>query len=325
MESRRSITRLNSSKHRQQTNKKIVSLFGTAQASNNSLIVRQAQQRQQQDAIQENLSTTKKDDAILSTSTTITSTTTATITTTKQSYKTCAACNKQIKRDKYLLRACDKYWHENCLKCDRCRSRLGELGSTLYTKANMILCKSDFMDMFGQTGVCSLCSKMIAASELVMRARQNVYHLECFACQVCNQRFCVGDRFYLFENKIVCHYDYEENQMHKSKTVTSMQSQPIQINEDMNAGQQNLTYLNSNIALVASENEERISNLMEQTEVFNDKIECSHNGKGYMLDQFESLCQYEGKGDCQIEEIGRIEDDKDVKSTNFVMPNSQSV
>jgi hypothetical protein len=23
-------------------------------------------------------------------------------------------------------------------------------------------------------------------------------------------RFCVGDRFYLFENKILCEYDYEE-------------------------------------------------------------------------------------------------------------------
>lgn len=45
---------------------------------------------------------------------------------------------------------------------------------------------------------------------MVMRARSNVYHLECFACQQCNHRFCVGDRFYLCENKILCEYDYEE-------------------------------------------------------------------------------------------------------------------
>lgn len=43
-----------------------------------------------------------------------------------------------------------------------------------------------------------------------MRAKKNVYHLECFACQLCSQRFCVGDRFYLCDNKIVCQYDYEE-------------------------------------------------------------------------------------------------------------------
>ncbi|KAK8784885.1 hypothetical protein V5799_008751 [Amblyomma americanum] len=45
---------------------------------------------------------------------------------------------------------------------------------------------------------------------MVMRARGNVYHLECFACQQCNHRFCVGDRFYLHENRILCEYDYEE-------------------------------------------------------------------------------------------------------------------
>ncbi|KAJ8944298.1 hypothetical protein NQ318_021227 [Aromia moschata] len=45
---------------------------------------------------------------------------------------------------------------------------------------------------------------------MVMRAKNNVYHLECFACQQCNHRFCVGDRFYLCENKILCEYDYEE-------------------------------------------------------------------------------------------------------------------
>ncbi|CAL8115980.1 unnamed protein product [Orchesella dallaii] len=45
---------------------------------------------------------------------------------------------------------------------------------------------------------------------MVMRARSNVYHLECFACQQCNHRLCVGDCFYPCENKILCEYDYEE-------------------------------------------------------------------------------------------------------------------
>lgn len=65
--------------------------------------------------------------------------------------------------------------------------------------------------MFGQKAICAICEKLIYASEMVMRARQNVYHLECFACQLCGLRFCVGDRFHLFENKIVCQYDYDEH------------------------------------------------------------------------------------------------------------------
>ena len=30
---------------------------------------------------------------------------------------------------------------------------------------------------------------MIPAFEMVMRAKSNVYHLECFACQMCNHRY----------------------------------------------------------------------------------------------------------------------------------------
>ncbi|XP_057333443.1 LIM domain only protein 3-like isoform X2 [Microplitis mediator] len=121
----------------------------------------------------------------------------------------CAGCGKAI-TERYLLKALDMFWHEDCLKCGCCDCRLGEVGSTLYTKANLILCKRDYLRLFGNTGYCSACSKVIPAFEMVMRARTNVYHLECFACQQCNHRFCVGDRFYLCENKILCEYDYEE-------------------------------------------------------------------------------------------------------------------
>lgn len=121
----------------------------------------------------------------------------------------CAGCGKVIS-ERYLLKAMDLFWHEDCLKCGCCDCRLGEVGSTLYTKANLILCKRDYLRLFGHTGHCAACTKVIPAFEMVMRARHNVYHLECFACQQCSHRFCVGDRFYLCENKILCEYDYEE-------------------------------------------------------------------------------------------------------------------
>ncbi|XP_060162051.1 LIM domain only protein 3 isoform X2 [Globicephala melas] len=101
--------------------------------------------------------------------------------------KGCAGCNRKIK-DRYLLKALDKYWHEDCLKCACCDCRLGEVGSTLYTKANLILCRRDYLRLFGVTGNCAACSKLIPAFEMVMRAKDNVYHLDCFACQLCNQR-----------------------------------------------------------------------------------------------------------------------------------------
>lgn len=121
----------------------------------------------------------------------------------------CAGCGKKI-QDRFLLKALDMYWHEDCLKCGCCDCRLGEVGSTLYTKGNLLLCRRDYLRLFGTTGYCSACNKVIPAFEMVMRARTNVYHLECFACQQCNHRFCVGDRFFLCDNKILCEYDYEE-------------------------------------------------------------------------------------------------------------------
>ncbi|XP_013775747.1 LIM domain only protein 3-like isoform X2 [Limulus polyphemus] len=143
----------------------------------------------------------------------------------------CAGCQKVI-RERYLLKALDQFWHEDCLKCTCCDCRLGEVGSTLFTKANLILCKRDYLRLFGTTGLCSACNKTIPAFEMVMRARGNVYHLECFACQQCNHRFCVGDRFYLHENKILCEYDYEERMLFANMSydsITQMKRQAARI------------------------------------------------------------------------------------------------
>ena len=116
----------------------------------------------------------------------------------------------------FCHQALDLYWHEECLKCGCCDARLGEVGQSLYTKGNLLLCKRDYLRLFGSTGYCAACKKIIPAFEMVMRARTNVYHLECFACQECGHRFCVGDQFFLHDNKILCGPDYEERMVFAS-------------------------------------------------------------------------------------------------------------
>ncbi|XP_035892349.1 insulin gene enhancer protein ISL-2B-like isoform X2 [Anopheles stephensi] len=154
--------------------------------------------------------------------------------------KDCAGCGKRI-TERFLLKALDIFWHEDCLKCGCCDCRLGEVGSTLYTKANLILCKRDYLRLFGTTGYCAACNKVIPAFEMVMRAKNNVYHLECFACQQCNHRFCVGDRFYLCDNKILCEYDYEERLVFASmacnpSSLAHIRRQPAGENHHASAG-----------------------------------------------------------------------------------------
>lgn len=46
--------------------------------------------------------------------------------------------------ERYLLSAIDKFWHHSCLKCTCCGATLADLGSSCYTKGNMILCKADY-------------------------------------------------------------------------------------------------------------------------------------------------------------------------------------
>ena len=46
---------------------------------------------------------------------------------------------------RYVLKALDLYWHEDCLKCGCCDARLGEVGHSLYTKGNLLLCKRDYL------------------------------------------------------------------------------------------------------------------------------------------------------------------------------------
>ncbi|MBN3298615.1 LMO42 factor, partial [Amia calva] len=101
----------------------------------------------------------------------------------------------------------DSYWHSRCLKCSCCQAQLGEIGTSCYTKSGMILCRNDYIRLFGNSGACSACGQSIPASELVMRAQGNVYHLKCFTCSTCRNRLVPGDRFHYINGSLFCEHD----------------------------------------------------------------------------------------------------------------------
>uniref|UniRef100_A0A3B3RGU4 LIM domain only 4b n=1 Tax=Paramormyrops kingsleyae TaxID=1676925 RepID=A0A3B3RGU4_9TELE len=122
------------------------------------------------------------------------------------SWKRCAGCGGKI-ADRFLLYAMDSYWHSRCLKCSCCQAQLGEIGTSCYTKSGMILCRNDYIRLFGNSGACSACGQSIPASELVMRAQGNVYHLKCFTCSTCRNRLVPGDRFHYINGSLFCEHD----------------------------------------------------------------------------------------------------------------------
>lgn len=56
----------------------------------------------------------------------------------------CSGCKKAI-LDRFLLQTMGTLWHEDCLKCKVCECRLGEVGSSLFVRMEMLLCKRDYL------------------------------------------------------------------------------------------------------------------------------------------------------------------------------------
>ncbi|XP_013870157.1 LIM domain transcription factor LMO4.1 [Austrofundulus limnaeus] len=120
--------------------------------------------------------------------------------------RSCAGCGGKIS-DRFLLFSMELYWHTRCLKCSCCQAQLGDIGTTCYSKGGMILCRSDYIRLFGHSGACSACRQSIPANEMVMRAQGNVYHLKCFSCATCRNRLMPGDRFHYINGTIFCEHD----------------------------------------------------------------------------------------------------------------------
>ncbi|EPB80802.1 LIM domain protein [Ancylostoma ceylanicum] len=82
----------------------------------------------------------------------------------------CAACAHPI-LDRYMLQADGRLWHEDCLKCALCHCRLGEMGSKLYIKQDLMMCENDYRRLYGYRGMCTGCRQVIPPYDMVMRAK----------------------------------------------------------------------------------------------------------------------------------------------------------
>ncbi|KAL6424892.1 hypothetical protein ACFW04_010047 [Cataglyphis niger] len=63
--------------------------------------------------------------------------------------------------------------------------------------------------MFGSMKRCARCQAAILASELVMRARELVFHVRCFSCAACAVPLTKGDHFGMRDGAVLCRLHYE--------------------------------------------------------------------------------------------------------------------
>ena len=116
--------------------------------------------------------------------------------------------------DRFILKVVDQPWHAKCLTCAVCAQPLRE---KCFVKNNEVFCREDFFRKYGTK--CSGCGEGIAPSSVVRRAQDNVYHVDCFMCVLCNRKLDTGDEFYLMEDKkLLCKQDYDSAKTKKSKS-----------------------------------------------------------------------------------------------------------
>lgn len=119
----------------------------------------------------------------------------------------CDGCGLKI-LDRYYLFAVDKRWHASCLQCSQCARTLASEIKCFYRDGN-IYCKADYQRLYGIRR-CGRCHAGISPSELVMRARDTVFHVPCFSCTVCLTVLTKGDQFGMRDGAVFCQHHYQQ-------------------------------------------------------------------------------------------------------------------
>lgn len=120
----------------------------------------------------------------------------------------CLGCGYEI-CDQYILRvAPDLTWHAACLKCQECQQFLDE-SCTCFVREGKTYCKQDYVRLFGTK--CHKCACPFSKNDFVMRAKEKIFHMECFRCTACDRELKSGDEFVLREGSaIYCKQDYDQ-------------------------------------------------------------------------------------------------------------------
>lgn len=137
----------------------------------------------------------------------------------------CAGCGGPI-QDHYILKVAPNLeWHAGCLKCSDCGQHLDEAGRC-FVRNGKTYCKQDYIMLFGTK--CNKCGLGFTSTDLVMRARNRIYHTECFRCIACNRQLVSGDEFALNEDGLYCIADHvERSVMHNEILGLQHQGDPI--------------------------------------------------------------------------------------------------
>ncbi|CAF1035271.1 unnamed protein product [Adineta ricciae] len=139
----------------------------------------------------------------------------------------CYGCHTLID-DRYYLMAVDRCWHLSCLKCCDCGISL-EQERTCFSRFGQIFCKDDYIKRYCSR-VCTRCHAMIRQDEVILRAKQYIFHLDCFTCVTCNVPLHPGDEFGLKDDLIFCRHHFFDQQQHHQPYDSHLSGRMIDMN-----------------------------------------------------------------------------------------------
>lgn len=105
---------------------------------------------------------------------------------------------------------------------------------------------------------CAKCAIAFSKSDLVMRARECIYHLDCFRCMACSRQLVPGDEFALRDDGLYCKADFEvvergNNNNDSEIVMDNVDEQDVDSdNSSSTAVGQNSTSNNSNVSSARS-------------------------------------------------------------------------
>ncbi|KJH44358.1 homeobox domain protein [Dictyocaulus viviparus] len=124
-------------------------------------------------------------------------------------------CHHPILSQYFLVLECRPY-HTHCLRCALCHCILS-FETTCYVRDGLVMCQRDYKSKFRRS--CAKCRLTLESDDVVMRARDAVFHVHCFSCIVCGIPLNVGDIFTMSEHwEIFCQNYAEDEQPTHSRS-----------------------------------------------------------------------------------------------------------
>ncbi|EFO91271.1 CRE-TTX-3 protein [Caenorhabditis remanei] len=118
----------------------------------------------------------------------------------------CAHCHFAI-YDKDISVLDDKNYHHNCIRCSMCDAPF-EYTEKCYVHDGVVYCHDDHAKRYRKC--CRKCELPLKREDMIMKAKEMIFHHACFVCFICGTKLNTGDYYTMSPSgHLYCHAHYD--------------------------------------------------------------------------------------------------------------------